>query len=122
MTWSSTSAAVIFCESSASGHGRFRAASFSIAAQRTTVAEPQSYIGLADIFGVFFAPTSTVYLVPIDAVAAFEGRLRLEPTRNNQKRLIRFAADFEIDRWTPEALLGELKPAAVEPEPELNFA
>jgi hypothetical protein len=62
---------------------------------------PQSYIGLADIFGVYFPPTSAVYLVPVDAVAAFEGRLRLEPTRNNQRRLIRFAAEFEIDRWTP---------------------
>jgi hypothetical protein len=45
-----------------------------------------------------------VYLVPIDGVAEFEGRLRLDPTRNNQKRGIRFAADFEIDRWSLEAL------------------
>jgi len=65
---------------------------------------PQSYLGLADIFAVYFPPRQTVYLVPIDGVAAFEGRLRLEPTRNNQRRGIRFAAEFEIDRWTAEGL------------------
>jgi hypothetical protein len=61
---------------------------------------PRSYRGLADIFGIYFPPTDSVYLVPIDGVAAFEGRLRLVPARNNQKRKIRFATDFEVDRWT----------------------
>jgi PD-(D/E)XK endonuclease len=64
----------------------------------------QSYRGLADVFGVYFPPTGSVYLVPIDAVAEFAGRLRLTPTRNNQKRGIRFAADFEIDRWSLDSL------------------
>jgi hypothetical protein len=83
---------------------------------------PQSYIGLADIFGVYFPPTDAVYLVPIDAVASFEGRLRLEPTRNNQKRLIRFATEFEIHRWSPESLRDLIRSEQAEPEPELNFA
>lgn len=83
---------------------------------------PQPYVGLADIFGVYFPPTSTVYLVPLDAVAAFEGRLRLEPARNNQRRRIRLAADFEIDRWTPESLREHLETALPKPEPELAFA
>jgi hypothetical protein len=65
---------------------------------------PQSYAGLADIFGVYFPPNQTVYLVPIDGVANFEGRLRLEPTRNNQRRRVRMAAEFEIDRWKPDTL------------------
>jgi hypothetical protein len=65
---------------------------------------PQSYHGHADLFGVFFPPTRQVYLVPIDGVAATEGRLRLEPTLNNQKRGIRRAERFEIGRWTDEAL------------------
>jgi hypothetical protein len=65
---------------------------------------PGSYRGLADVFGVHFPPSQSVYLVPIDAVAQFEGRLRLEPTRNNQRRRVRPAADFEIDRWSREAL------------------
>jgi hypothetical protein len=65
---------------------------------------PQSYEGLADIFGVFFPPRQSVYLVPIDSVASFEGRLRLDPTLNNQRRRVRMAVDFEVERWTPEAL------------------
>jgi hypothetical protein len=65
---------------------------------------PQSYLGLADIFGIYFPPNRSVYLVPIDAVADFEGRLRLEPPLNNQKRRVRLAADFEIDRWTAQSL------------------
>ena len=64
----------------------------------------KSYAGLADVFGVYFPPLHAVYLVPIDSVGRSEGRLRLEPARNNQRRRIRFAADYEIDRWTPEAL------------------
>jgi hypothetical protein len=67
---------------------------------------PQSYLGLADIFGIYFPVNQAVYLVPIDAVASFKGRLRLEPPLNNQKRRVRLAADFEIDRWTPELLRG----------------
>jgi PD-(D/E)XK nuclease superfamily protein len=65
---------------------------------------PRSYRGLADIFGVYFPPHRSVYLVPIDGVAEFEGRLRLEPPRNNQRRGIRFAADFEIDHWSLDSL------------------
>lgn len=66
---------------------------------------PQSYRGLADAFGVYFAPLRTVYLVPIDGVADFEGRLRLEPTLNNQRKGIRMAADFELERWSGDELV-----------------
>ena len=31
--------------------------------------------------------------------------MRLEPPRNNQQRKVRFAADFEIDRWMAEGLV-----------------
>lgn len=62
---------------------------------------PGSYVGLADLFGVFFPANRTVYLVPV-AEFKSQGRLRLSPTRNNQKRGVRFAADYEISRWTPE--------------------
>jgi hypothetical protein len=68
-------------------------------------AGPQSYVGLADLFGVYFPPTRAVYLVPLDGVARTEGRLRLEPTRNNQSSGIRYAADYEIGRWSRDALL-----------------
>ena len=67
---------------------------------------PQSYRGLADIFGIYFPPARSVFLVPIDGVAEFEGRLRLEEPRNNQRRGVRFAADYAIDRWSREDLRG----------------
>ena len=67
---------------------------------------PQSYLGVADLFGVYFPPGDQVYLVPIDGVAGFAGRLRLQPTLNNQRRRIRFAAEYEIERWTEERLLA----------------
>lgn len=74
---------------------------------------PQLYFGLADIFAVYFPPSRSVYLVPIDAVAQSEGRLRLEATRNNQRRGVRLAADFEIDRWPMEALSELVTSASV---------
>lgn len=63
---------------------------------------PRGYAGLADLFGVYFPPSDQVFLAPIEAVAATEGRLRLEPPRNNQRKGIRLASDFEIDAWSDE--------------------
>jgi hypothetical protein len=63
-----------------------------------------SYCGSADIFGVYFPPTKDVYLVPLEAVAPTAGWLRLDPPRNNQKKRIRMASDFEIGRWSAESL------------------
>lgn len=83
---------------------------------------PRSYVGLADIFGVYFPPDKAVYLVPIDAVAQFEGRLRLEPTLNNQQRRIRRAADFEIDRWTADSLRDLVRADAGRDERALSLA
>jgi len=65
---------------------------------------PGSYEGLVDLFGIFHPPTDSVCLVPIDRVARTTARLRLEPTRNNQKRRITWAAEFEIATWTPQRL------------------
>jgi PD-(D/E)XK endonuclease len=83
---------------------------------------PRSYVGLADIFGVYFPPNQAVYLVPIDAVAQFEGRLRLEPTLNNQRRKIRPAVDFEIDRWTADSLRDMVRGEIGRDEPTLTVA
>jgi hypothetical protein len=83
---------------------------------------PQSYLGIADIFGVYFPPNRSVYLVPIDAVADFEGRLRLEPPLNNQKRRVRLAADYEIERWTADALIQVAAKGQATPEPEVSIA
>jgi hypothetical protein len=82
----------------------------------------RSYRGLADIFGVYFPQTDGVYLVPIEEVADSKGWLRVEPTRNNQKRGVRFAADFEIDRWTIEDLRRVAVQAQAMPELEVGIA
>jgi hypothetical protein len=64
-----------------------------------------AYFGLADLFGVYCPPTDSVYLVPVLDVPPSNAFLRLEPTRNNQRRGVRFAADFHIDRWDSYELL-----------------
>jgi hypothetical protein len=61
-------------------------------------------LGLADVFGVFFPTRERVYLVPVSDISSYGVRLRLEPARNNQKRGIRYAADYEIGRWTTDRL------------------
>jgi hypothetical protein len=65
---------------------------------------PRSYVGPADVFGVYFPPSDKVHLVPIDAFGMGKASLRIEPSRNNQPRGIRMAADYELDRRTPERL------------------
>jgi hypothetical protein len=64
----------------------------------------QPYRGLADLFGVYFAATDTVYLVTVDELHGYDGRLRVDPPKNNQRRGVRFAVDYLVDRWTDEAL------------------
>lgn len=66
----------------------------------------RTYHGVADVFGVYFPPTKRVYFVPLSDVASSEGRLRLEPARNNQRRRIRMASDFESSRWSLSGLLA----------------
>jgi hypothetical protein len=63
-----------------------------------------SYRGLADLFGVRLVSTERLFLVPVTRTAAFSGRLRVEPPRNNQQRGVRMAADFELEGWTTESL------------------
>lgn len=58
------------------------------------------YAGLADVFGVYAPCTNSVYLVPVADVSTYVHTLRLERPRNNQRRRIRYAADFQIDRWS----------------------
>jgi hypothetical protein len=45
----------------------------------------------------------------------------LEPARNNQRRRVRLAVDYEIDRWTADALC-EVAKAALNPEARAEVA
>lgn len=109
-------------ECSASELGRYRVALSSIAARPIMAAVPSPTLGSRISSGVYFPPNATVYLVPLDSIAQFEGRLRLDPPLNNQRRKIRLASEYEIDRWTPEALRSQLHRASAEAEPALNIA
>jgi hypothetical protein len=73
------------------------------------------YVGLADMFGVYFPPKDSVYLVPVVAITGYVPTFRLQPTRNNQRKRVRYAADYEIERWGDD----ELRQIAVEAASQL---
>lgn len=54
------------------------------------------YHGEADYFGVYCPQNGKCYLVPVADLGIAEASLRVEPPKNNQTRLVRFAKDFEI--------------------------
>ena len=58
----------------------------------------KGYRGQVDAFGVYCSGTSASYLVPAEAIANCEHfvALRVEPTRNGQRRGVRAAAEFVI--------------------------
>ena len=59
----------------------------------------RDYLGEIDYFAVYCRETEGVYLVPIAAAPLrTQAHLRIEPTRNSQRRRIRFAADYEVGR------------------------
>jgi hypothetical protein len=65
---------------------------------------PGRYAGLADAFGVYFPPSNAVYLVPVAEVSGFSVQLRLKPALNNQRKRVRMAGEYVIERWTVDSL------------------
>lgn len=65
----------------------------------------RSYLGQVDLFAVYCPETRGVYLIPVDDLPLkSQAYLRVDEPRNNQRRGIRFAADYEIARVTTEGL------------------
>jgi hypothetical protein len=62
------------------------------------------YRGQVDIFAVYCRETSGVYLIPIGELPESQAGPRVDPPRNNQRRGIRFAGDYEIARVSTEGL------------------
>jgi hypothetical protein len=62
------------------------------------------YLGLADAFGVYAPTERSVYLLPVLGLSQFMVSLRVEPALNNQKRGVRLAEDYLIERWTADGL------------------
>jgi hypothetical protein len=54
------------------------------------------YRDQADMFGVYCPELDKVYLVPVEEVGINQGSLRVESTKNNQVRKIRWARDYEV--------------------------
>lgn len=62
------------------------------------------YVGRADVFAVH-APTATgVYVLDVAEATTRATSLRLEPTRNAQRRRVRLAADHTLDQWLADEL------------------
>jgi hypothetical protein len=70
------------------------------------------YAGLADVFGVHAPWSDSVYRIPVAEVPTYVHTLRLEPPRNNQRRRIRYASDYLIDRWSTSRMRSIVEPAA----------
>jgi PD-(D/E)XK nuclease superfamily protein len=56
----------------------------------------RNYRGQIDYFAVYAPTIKKFYLVPVDLVGTTEGILRLEPTKNNQEKFVRWAKDYEL--------------------------
>ena len=84
----------------------------------------RNYQGEIDLFAVYCPETSGVYLVPIDHVQTqSSARLRVDPSRNNQYRYVRYAAQYEIGRVSAAAAergvrVGGSESPARSPPPE----
>jgi PD-(D/E)XK endonuclease len=93
--------------------GRLRHGAIAFAACSSYAHHPnprlvrRDYHGQIDYFAVFCPETGISYLIPIGELPLRrQGRLRVEPARNNQRAGIRFAADFEIRRVRSRENLG----------------
>ena len=65
----------------------------------------RTYEGQVDYFAVYCPETAGVYMVPIgDLPLRAAAHLRIDPPRNNQRKRIRFATDYQIARVTTEGL------------------
>ena len=56
----------------------------------------RDYRGQIDYFAVYCPETRKAYFVPIDHVGNNNALLRLEPTKNNQKKNVRWAEDYQL--------------------------
>jgi len=75
----------------------------------------KSYVGHVDILAMHAPELGEQFVVPVREAAGFEVRLRLTPTRNNQRLRVRFARDYRLADWVArfaDEPLHALTPAA----------
>ncbi len=56
----------------------------------------RTYVGDVDEFGVYCPETGDVYMVPVAGLPSRRAFLRIAPTKSNQTRGIRWAADYVL--------------------------
>jgi hypothetical protein len=56
----------------------------------------RAYTDEIDLFGIYCLEIDQVYLVPVGDVGGVEGRLRIDPTLNNQSRGVRWAKNYVV--------------------------
>ena len=54
------------------------------------------YRGQCDYFAVYCEKLNKIYLLPVDQVGTTRANLRLLPPKNNQKKNVRWAKDYEL--------------------------
>lgn len=63
----------------------------------------QDYLNSCDLFAVYCLDNQEVYLVPVAAVGTTGVVLRVEETRNHQRKRVRWASEFRlVTMHTPE--------------------
>jgi PD-(D/E)XK nuclease superfamily protein len=99
------------CKTGRLRSGSVRFATCSSYAHHPNPAETnRHYMGEIDFFGVHCPQTGGVFLIPIqDIPTKRTASLRVEATRNSQRKRIRMAADYEICKV---ALSGALRASA----------
>lgn len=56
----------------------------------------RDYIGDVEIFLVYCPETDRIYSVPVEDATTTTCTLRVDPTRNGQQRMVRWARDYEL--------------------------
>ena len=56
----------------------------------------KGYKGEIEYFGVYSPDTGKVYVVPIEDTPECSMMLRLQPTKNNQEKGVKWAKDYEV--------------------------
>jgi hypothetical protein len=57
----------------------------------------QPYFGQVDLLAVYCPDNDRVYVLPESELVATEGHLRIDPPKNNMRKTIRWACDFELN-------------------------
>jgi len=67
-----------------------------ISSKRAGTHKRLHYRGQAEYFAAYCEALDKVYLIPVNDVGIAHVRLRIMPTKNNQEKNIRWAADYEL--------------------------